>query len=105
MNAYTEIVTITVVASLSGIASGIARALDPDVGGANSFHLNEGADFISVTTPCTQETLELMRYLQGNPAALHELVLRDYAYRWSHLIPPTLSECENFCAAITITSP
>lgn len=100
MTIYTETLTITVPTELSDIASRIARALDPDVGGADSFQLDPGNETISVTTPCTPEYRALMLNLQSDPAALHALVVADYTARWPELTPPTLAECEAFCSAI-----
>lgn len=44
-------------------------------------------------------------YLLANPAALHAAVSADYARRWPDLIPPTLADCEAFCAGASLSSP
>lgn len=102
MTIYTETLTITAPVVLADVASRIARAIDPDVGGAKSFRLDPGGETISVTTPCTPEYKALMLSLQADPAALHVLVVADYVARWPDLVAPTLSECEAFCAGVVI---
>lgn len=50
---YTASITITVPAALYSVACAVARALDPDVGGAESFGPEcEDATEYTTTTPC-----------------------------------------------------
>lgn len=103
MTIYTESISITLPAELADTASRIARTVDPDFGGASSFHPDPDGLTISVTTPCTPEYKAAMLRLQGDPAALHGMASADYARRWPDLVPPTLAECEAFCGAIIST--
>ena len=103
MTIYTETLSITVPAELSDVASSIARVLDPDVGGADSFHIDPSGETISMQTRCTPEFKAQAVGLLADPVALWELVRADYARRWADLTPPTLAECESFCAAATWT--
>ena len=41
----------------------------------------------------------------ADPAMLHYAVSADYAARWADLTPPTLSECEAFCAGAVVEVP
>lgn len=100
MTIYTEILTITVPIELSDIASLIARALDPDIGGDKSFHIDEGGDTISMTTRCTHEFKEMALVLIRSPQGLHSLVKRDYEKRWSDIEAPSLEDIERFCSAV-----
>ena len=100
MTIYTETLSITVPVGLSGIAAAIALALDPDVGGDKSFHSDPSGKTISMTTRCTPEFRAQAISLLADPTALHAVVQADYARRWSDLTPPTLAECEAFCAGI-----
>lgn len=43
--------------------------------------------------------------VDANPAMLHYAVATDYAARWPDLTPPTLAECEAFCAGASLSSP
>lgn len=97
MSNYTETVTITAPAALADIAARIARALDPDVGGAGSFRPAPGGETISATTPCTPEFKARVLMLKDSPQMLHAVVAADYVARWPELTPPTLVECEAFC--------
>ena len=109
---YNYNVRIEVPASQAEIAAKIGAALDPDSGGAASWNrtiigYTEGetpepifGDTIFVSTPCRQEFAEQVLLLIANPAMLHALVAQDYAARWPDEVPPTLAECESFCASV-----
>lgn len=97
---YSETLTITLPASLAGIAASIARSLDPDVGGEHSFTPSEDGLTISCTTPCEPVFKAQAEYMMLHPEALHAAVSADYATRWPDLVAPTLAECEAFCAGI-----
>lgn len=111
---YDATLTITVPAALYDTACSIARALDSDVGGANSFgpRTTLDADGNTVTpdsyttsTPCTSEFKSQAIAMLADPAMLHYAVSADYAARWADLTPPTLSECEAFCAGAVVEVP
>lgn len=100
MTIYTETLSITVPVGLSDIASSIARALDPDIGGDKSFHIDEGGETISMTTSCTPEFKEMALVLIRSPQGLHSLVKSDYDNRWSGIEAPTLEDIEIFCSSV-----
>lgn len=102
MTIYTETFGLSVPADQAATASAIGRALDPDVGGADSFHIDPGGETISMTTRCTPEFKVRAVGLLANPVALHAVVQADYARRWPDLTPPTPAECEAFCAVAKI---
>ena len=109
---YNYTVTLTVPKSFADIAAKIGMALDNDSGGAASWNktiigYTEGempepiyGDNIFVSTPCRQEFAEQVLLLIANPAMLHAVVAQDYAARWPDEVPPTLAECESFCASV-----
>jgi hypothetical protein len=101
--AYDSTLTITIPASLYDVACAIARALDVDTGGAESYgpKLDDATEY-TTATPCTAEfkaqAVQLLQY----PDALFDVVSADYATRWPDLTPPTLEDCEAFCAAVVV---
>ncbi len=91
------------------IAADIGRGFDPDLGGEYSFVpdiIGWNGDTpiygntISTSTPCTAEFKAQAEYMMTNPQALYEVLQADYAARWTEFTPPTLAECELFCASI-----
>lgn len=117
---FTARIIITIPADLLVIARSIARALDTDSGGADSYvptrsepdRLDDDGNIVSSTAPATwvADTLcspgfaAQVPYLLAHPAALHAAVAADYAARWPDLIQPTLAECEAFCAGAVLTT-
>ena len=109
---YNYTVRIEVPASQAEVAAKIGAALDPDSGGAASWNrtiigYTEGetpepifGGTIFVSTPCQKEFHDQVPILIANPAMLHALVAQDYAARWPDETPPTLAECEAFCASV-----
>lgn len=107
---YSETLTITLPASLIDIANAIARSLDVDVGGADSFKLQQigtdaedqpiYADTITVVTPCEPAFKEQVPYLLANPDVLYAQIVSDYSTRWQWLAPPTLQEVQAFCDGV-----
>ena len=109
---YNYTVRIEVPASQAVVAAKIGMSMDPDAGGRLSFNpviigYTEGempepiyGDNIFVSTPCRQEFAEQVPLLIANPAMLHAVVAQDYAARWPDEVPPTLAECESFCASV-----
>lgn len=59
----------------------------------------------TTTTPCVPAFAAQALAMASNPAMLHYAVTADYATRWPDLIPPTLTECEAFCAGASLSSP
>ena len=97
---YDSTFAITLPAALAEIAAKIGRAMDADVGGADSFTLSTDELTISTSTPCTSAFAQQAAYMLGHPEALHAAVSADYAARWADMTPPTLAECEQFCAGV-----
>lgn len=97
---YNKTISIKLPALLADVASAIGRALDPDVGGAASFSLSDDEQTISTSTPCTAEFYEQAQAMLADPALLHQAVVDDYAARWADLTPPSLADCEFFCASV-----
>lgn len=108
---YTAKLRIEIPAALYDTACAIARALDPDTAGHLSYGPREQGDppavpvTYSTETPCTPEFAEQATAMLANPATLHAVVSADYAARWIDLTPPTLEECEAFCALATVNDP
>lgn len=112
---YSSRICITIPAALYDIGCAIARALDPDVGGAGNFGSRQRRDELGkivtpdeYTTglfPCTAGFAEQAAALMTNPTMLHRVVCADYAARWPDLLPPTLADCHAFCADVMISGP
>ena len=101
---YTASITITVPAALYSVACAVARALDPDVGGADSFGPErEDATEYTTTTPCVPAFAAQALAMASNPAMLHYAVTADYAASWPDLTPPTLADYKAFCAGAVLT--
>lgn len=100
MSEYTDIVSIKLPANLAEIASKVGRAMDNDTGGADSFTLSEDGQTISTSALCTAEFKQQSDYLLQHPDELHTFLVNKYAERWSEFEPPTLAECELFCASV-----
>jgi len=97
---YDATITIRLPATLAEIAAKIGRALDPDTGGDKSFCPDLNETTISTTTPCTSDFAAKAGYMLMHPEVLHTECAKDYAKRWADLVPPTLAECEAFCAGV-----
>ena len=97
---YDATLSISLPAAFAPIAAAIGRALDPDVGGADSFTLSSDELTISTSTPCTSAFAQQAQYMLTHPEALYAAVSADYAARWADMTPPTLVECEQFCAGV-----
>lgn len=94
-------VTVTVPLEMAAAASAIGRAMDIDVGGADSFFERDGV--LVAQTWANAAFAGMFQYLMGNPAGLFMAVSADYAARWAELDPPELSNIEAFCAAAKMT--
>lgn len=105
---YSERFQASIPSSLYQIGRAIARALDPDVGGAENWGPElqgdppTAPDRYTTDFPCTAEFKAQAVAMLADPALLHAAVAQDYATRWPDLVPPTLAECEAFCAGVQI---
>lgn len=97
---YTARLTITIPAALLEVGRAISRALDPDVGGADSW-MPTDAGYMA-DTPCTAEFHAQAIAMLADPSLLHQAVLADYAARWPDMVPPTLEQCGAFCAGASV---
>lgn len=59
-------------------------------------------DTYTTSTPCTDGFKEQALMMLTQPEMLHAVVSADYAARWANLTPPTLAECEAFCAGVVL---
>ena len=103
---YTASITITVPAALYSVACAVARALDPDSGGAESFgpERDDATKYTTYATPCVPAFAAQAQVMASNPAMMHYAVSADDAARWTDLTPPALAECEAVCAGAVITT-
>ena len=122
MNRYTEILSMQIPSEFAIQASKIARALDPDVGGAESFqrkiegyeesldpeypnstpiYSNDLYCSVLVTEEFKAQALGIFADTSGE--TLFTVVQQDYANRWSDLEAPTLEDCKAFIANLTIS--
>ena len=105
MSNYDHRLNITIPPELLLIGKSISRALDNDVGGWDSWTpVLDGETIVAYTTstPCTAGFYEQALYMLANPEVLHRAVSDDYFVRWADLDPPTLEECQAFCAAVVL---
>ena len=113
MGNYNETISLTLPISLADIASKVGRALDPDVGGADSFsQVTIGydgntpvlGDKLKCTTPCTSDFKQQALGIFSDKTAktLFAVTSADYEARWSTLVPPTLEECKSFLDNLVI---
>lgn len=113
MSNYDHTLTLTIPPDLLLVGKSIARALDPDVGGYESFTpvieiMSIGGETITeltgytTSTPCTAGFYEQALAMLEAPEMLHYAVTADYAARWADLTPPTLEDCLAFCAAVVL---
>jgi len=114
MTAYTHRLKLTIHASLYDVACAIARALDVDSGGANSWGPRNPVDadgnettptHYTTETPCTEGFHTQALAMLQDAAMLHTVVTADYAARWPDLIAPSLAECESFVAGVVLEVP
>ena len=108
-------ITIPGTAELYQIGYAISLALNPDKGETNNF----GPEFVPdadgnmvrpevYTTydfPCSENFAATAQALAADPVLMHAAVCADYATRWPDLTPPTLAECEAFCALALVDTP
>ncbi len=105
MSNYDHKLIITISPEVLDIGKRVARSLDPDAGGWHSFTPVTDGETITAyvaDTPCTQGFYAQALAMLEAPEMLHYAVTADYAARWADLVPPTLEECEQFCAAVVL---
>lgn len=107
-------VTVTVPLELATVASAVGRAMDVDIGGADSF-VPVYASYDSYGKPigdpiklCAQtwaskEFAEMFQYFLASPVGLTLAVAADYEARWPELSPPTKESIVSFCAKAQLT--
>lgn len=94
-------VTVTVPVDHRDTASAIGRAMDIDVGGADSFVETDGQ--LVAQTWASKAFAQMFAYLIANPAGLYQAVAADYESRWPKLTPPDLPAITAFCEAASMT--
>lgn len=94
-------VTVTVPVDLADTASAVGRAMDIDVGGADSFIERDGQ--LVAQTWASEAFASMFAYLIASPAGLHMAVAADYEARRPDLAPPDLPAIEAFCQAASMT--
>jgi hypothetical protein len=100
---YSHRLTICTPVSLISRANSIARSMDPDVGGANSFssvQATKAGGTYSICDTWVRENFYLQApQLLSNPSLLHQIVVADYTSRWPDLIAPSLEDCTSFLSS------
>lgn len=82
-------------------ANAIARSMDPDVGGAESFSSvratdANAAEFVICDVWVREHFATQANAMLHNAALLHGACAADYESRWPDLTAPTLAECTQF---------
>jgi len=98
---YSHRLTIATPATRSDTANSIARSMDPDGGGSESFASvratdTNGAEFVVCDVWVRENFATQAGAMLANPAILHAACAADYAARWPDLTAPTLAECAQF---------
>lgn len=94
-------VTVTVPLEQAAVASAVGRAMDIDVGGADSFIERDGQ--LVAQTWASEAFAQMFAYLIASPAGLHMAVAADYESRWPGLEPPDMAAITAFCEAASMT--
>lgn len=105
---YTAKLRIDIPVNLLDTGKKISRALDPDVGGSESWTVQGELDAPTgyfTETPCTPEFAAQATAMLGNPEMLFSVVSVDYKARWADLEAPTLEECAAFCTLAKVSDP
>jgi len=107
---YSHRLTIATPFALLDLANSIARSMDPDVGGAESFAgvraLKGNAEYV-ICDVWVRESFALQaQAMLADPKILSAAVAQDYLTRWPDLTAPTLQACAQFLAdsLISITT-
>lgn len=107
-------ITIPGTAEMYQIGYAISLALNPDKGDVSNFgpELRMDADgnlvrpdvYTTFDFPCSESFAATAQALAADANLMHAAVTADYAQRWPELTPPTLEQCEAFCAAVEIVT-
>jgi len=103
-------IVVTCPVELAAVASSVGRAMDVDVGGADSFvpvydaYDSQGKPVgqpasLQAQTWASAAFATMFQYLLASPAGLHMAVAADYATRWPSLTPPRAEDIQRFCEA------
>lgn len=112
MSFWTDTIDLTLPYSpeMAAICAKIGKAMDNDIGGERSFQRTvtgyDGetpiyGDTLRCVAGCAPGFKANVEYFKSSPDALFAACAADYALRWPDLVPPTLAECEQFCAEVT----
>lgn len=104
---YSDSLRLVIPVTVIDAARAVTRALDPDVGGYESWTpMRQNPDDWQapptgyfVQTPCSPEFKQRAMWLLQNPAHLHSAIAADGAQRWPGADMPTLADVQAFCAA------
>lgn len=107
-------VTVNVPVEQAATASAVGRAMDVDVGGADSFvpvydaYDSQGKPVgqpasLQAQTWASEAFAQMFAYLITNPQGLAMAVAADYAARWPDLEPPSSEDIAAFCEVATMT--
>ena len=105
---YPVNLTVSIPPELLEIGRKVTQALDQDVGGANSWMpVTEGDEVVGYVAdaPVTEAFKEQVLGMLASPELLHGAVVADFAAMWADHVPPTLGECEAFCAGAAAAEP
>lgn len=119
---YSVQVTLTAPLALSVICAAIARGMDTDIGGSESFRQiypdtatdksTDGnpqkpsipATHLEASFWATPEFSAAIEHLMNNPEALQASIAMDYSKRWPDFSAPTLADCNAFCKSVILVS-
>lgn len=111
MTIYTHTIVCTIPAPLNAIGAAVARMLDPDTGGAESFAIKLSktgkapATHLAMSMPCSEGDYLAAPYLLGDSAMLLSSIERDNDTRWPESEPPTIKQIESFVAGVVFEIP
>jgi hypothetical protein len=98
---YSRRLTIATPATMIDTANSIARSMDQDVGGDESFASvratdPDGNEYVICDVWVRENFATQAGAMLTNSAILHAACAADYAARWPDLTAPTLAECSQF---------
>ena len=100
---YSHRLTICTPLSLVSQANSIARSMDPDVGGAESFSSVQATKAGVIYSVCDtwgrESFFNQASILLSDPSLLHQICQADYTSRWPDLIAPSLEDCASFLSS------
>lgn len=94
-------VIVTVPLNYYNTASAVGRAMDIDVGGADSFVERDGQ--LVAQTWANEAFARMFQYLISNPIGLAQAISADYDARWPEFTAPSTSDVQAFCEAAVLT--